>query len=352
MSGVIGHVMYAILGAKASASRRLPIMSVINHHYPSYLAGAYRGCDIQTMPSGINLKSGDPFGYGTLPSGVSELNGLPVKPWRFRFQYRDYTSKEVTDLFYGRSHLVLGWSADDLALSLPWDHLPDYIGSVVEDSFELFGPGRRQLAYVLGWAAHVAGDALIKDVRPGIELELLNGKYTPQNRPIQDLIAFHEIGRNELHLNWESLLADLCATPVEPIQPHYMRVTKRRGELGERYPVAWAPEKHELLLKLLETNRWYLKLWIDQILEKLVLRSTPSGLQCHPELSATANGLSYLEMIELAETANFRHALWQMGEEIADLFEAVVEITPRLQKLLESDLPSWTDITARWKTTK
>ena len=49
--------------------------------------------------------------------------------------------------------------------------------------------------------AHVVGDSLIKSEQPGIELFLLNGKYTPQNRPIQDLYAFHVVGRQEMGLD-------------------------------------------------------------------------------------------------------------------------------------------------------
>ena len=71
---------------------------------------------------------------------------------------------------------------------------------------------------------HIVGDSLIKSVRPDLKLELLDGKYTPRNRPIQDLVTYHEVGRRELRLNWDALLADVADTPVEPIQMHYMRV--------------------------------------------------------------------------------------------------------------------------------
>ena len=62
--------------------------------------------------------------------------------------------------------------------------------------------------------AHVVSDSLIKSVQPGIELHLLDGKYTPRNRPIQDLVTFHEIGVKEFGLNWAALLADLAATAL------------------------------------------------------------------------------------------------------------------------------------------
>lgn len=79
---------------------------------------------------------------------------------------------------------------------------------------ELFGPGHRALAWVLGWMTHVTGDGLIKAVLDGINLHLIDGKYTATNRPVQDLVTFNEIGREELGLNWASLLDDLATTPV------------------------------------------------------------------------------------------------------------------------------------------
>ena len=48
MSGTIGHTMYAMLGAKAATQRRLAIGAIIRRHWPSYLAGSYLGCDVQT----------------------------------------------------------------------------------------------------------------------------------------------------------------------------------------------------------------------------------------------------------------------------------------------------------------
>ena len=50
MSGVVGHMMYAMLGARVAEHRRLPIVPVIKRHYASYLCGSYLGCDVQTLP--------------------------------------------------------------------------------------------------------------------------------------------------------------------------------------------------------------------------------------------------------------------------------------------------------------
>ena len=71
--------------------------------------------------------------------------------------------------------------------------------------------------------------------------------------------------------------------------------------------------------------------------------------ECDPELSKLAGGLRYVEMKEAAEQADFRQALWQMGEIIADLFERLVETQERLQELPTSDGPDWETLTRRWR---
>jgi hypothetical protein len=86
MSGVIGHVMYAILGAKAAAHRRSPLEALIGRHWASYLAGAYLGCDIQTMPEAICIDTGKEVGYGTAPLEKSPLTGGKVRPFRLAFE--------------------------------------------------------------------------------------------------------------------------------------------------------------------------------------------------------------------------------------------------------------------------
>ena len=64
MSGVVGHMMYAMLGARVAEQRRLPIVPVIERHYASYLCGSYLGCDIQTLPAATCDQTGEPVGYG------------------------------------------------------------------------------------------------------------------------------------------------------------------------------------------------------------------------------------------------------------------------------------------------
>lgn len=349
MSGIVGHTMYAMLAGKAAEERKLPISSLINRHYASYLAGSYLGCDIQTLPEAICIDTGQEVGYGTVPLDSSPLTGGAVKPWTLKFREGEFTPRDIHRMFYGRAHLVFGWSAEDRAQTVPWDHLPDYLSAVVADAFDLFGPGERKLAYLFGWMAHIVGDSLIKSVQPGITLQLLDGKYTPANRPIQDLVTFHEIGRRELGLHWEDLLADAAESPVEPIQLHFMRAARPRGVLADRFPNAWVPHHEELLTKVLSENRRYLKIYVPRLLKEYALTQSRSGPQCSAELSRVTGGLNYAEMLELASKANFRHALWQMGEAIVQLFEQVIARQPKLQTLPRIPGPTWTELTTRWR---
>ena len=349
MSGIIGHSMYAILAGKAAAERKLPITSLIHRHYASYLCGAYLGCDVQTMPEAVCVDTGQDVGYGTAPLEKSPLTGGPVRPWSLDFAGKQYRPREIHRAFYGRAHVVFGWSPSERIHAVPWDHLADYCAAVVQDAVELYSPGQRQLAYLFGWMAHIVGDSLIKSVQPGIDLVLLDGKYTPANRPIQDLVTFHEIGVKELGLNWAALLTDLAETPVEPIQFHYMRVAQPRGELAESFPNAWAPQHAPLLRQVLAENRRYQSIRNSRLLQKYQLRETKNGWQCSDELTRQAGGHTYPEMVGLARRAQFRHALWQMGEAIVGLFEQVVDRTPQLQELGEHQDRSWSEITAKWK---
>src|SRR6185437_323554 len=110
MSGLIGHVMYAVLGAKAARHRKSPLTGVIHRHYASYLAGAYLGCDVQTLPEAICVDTGQEVGYGTVPLQKSPLTGGSVRPWTIEFAGSRYTARDIHRLFYGRAHLVFGWS--------------------------------------------------------------------------------------------------------------------------------------------------------------------------------------------------------------------------------------------------
>ncbi|MFI4852505.1 MAG: hypothetical protein ACIAZJ_25630 [Gimesia chilikensis] len=351
MSGIVGHTMYAILGGKAAVQKQLSMASLIHRHYSSYLAGAYMGCDIQIMPEAICVDTGEEVGFGTAPLERSPLTGGEVKPWMLMFQGKEYRPRQIHQLFYGRAHVVFGWVPAERKFTVPWDHLPDYAARVFQDARDLYGPGDRQLAYLFGWLAHIVGDSLIKSVQPGITLNLLDGKYTPANRPIQDLVTLHEVGRRELKLDWASLLADLAETPVEPVQLHYMRVSQPRGLLGTDFPDAWAPQHEALLLRVLAENRRYQQIRTPRLMKQYALKQQGTRWVCDEELSRRTGGLSYTEMVALAEKANLRHALWEMGEAVANLFAQVVERVPYLQNLPDTSVPGWEELTVRWKAT-
>lgn len=348
MSGIVGHTMYAVLAAKAARKRKLPIAPILSRHQSSYLAGSYLGCDVPTLPAAVCDDTGEPVGYGAIQLEKSPLTGGKVTPWKLKHGGWEYSPKEIGTLLYGRSHLVFGWNNNQTQHTLPWDHLADYAADVIGDAITLFGPGDRKIAYCFGWLAHVIGDSLIKSVRPGIDLYLLKGKYNAQNRPIQDLVTFHEIGIKELHLNWGNLLYDLCDTPVEPIQTHYMRVAKPRGQLAQSYPNAWDSDLEKLTLAVMAENRRYQRIRNARLLKQLELKREKGCWTCDEELSKITGGLSYQEMVELAEKANFRHAMWQMGEAIADLYEQVIEAQPLLQELPIDNAPDWKTLTQRW----
>ena len=53
-------------------------------------------------------------------------------------------------------------------------------------------------------------------------------------------------------------------------------------------------------------------------------------------------------MVALAEKADFRHALWQVGEAIADIFSEIVDLVPELKNIYHLDKPNWKTLTKRW----
>jgi hypothetical protein len=349
MSGIIGHSLYAMLGLKAATQRKLPVAPIAARHFASYLAGAYLGSDIQTMPEAVCVDTGREVGYGTVPLEKSPLTGGAVRPWKFKHGGMEFTPREIHEQFYGRAHLVFGWSKADREHTVPWDHLPDYFADVVEDTVDLFGPGERPLAYVFGWMVHVVSDSLIKSIQPGLDLHLLDGKYTPRNRPIQDLVSYHEIGVKEFHVDWPALLADLSATPVEPVQLHYMRVAEGRGRLAKEFPNGWLPEKRGLMAAVLAENRRWCAVHAQDVVRDLQLVKGADGRWDCSEAIRKGVGLNYAQMLEAADKANFRHALWQIGEAVAKMFEAAVQRSPRVAKLPTTGGPTWEEISKTWQ---
>jgi hypothetical protein len=142
------------------------------------------------------------------------------------------------------------------------------------------------------------------------------------------------------------LLTDLAETPVEPIQPHYMRVGIPDGALGREFGEAWAPEKAWLLEAMLLENRRFLRRYVPAVLADMELHQTLAGLDCNEALRQTA-GLSYPEMVELAQKADFRHTLWQIGEAVADMLASVVQREPRLARVPADHASSWKELTRR-----
>ncbi len=349
MSGIIGHTTYAILAAKAAMARRLPVGPIAHQHFSSYLAGAYLGCDVQTLPEAVCVDTQEEVGYGTAPLEKSPITGGPVKPWKLNHDGTDFTPYDIHRIFYGRAHLVFGWNETERDRTIGWDELPHYLAATVADAIELFPPSRRRLAYLFGWVTHVVGDSLIKSIQPGITLNLLDGKYTSRNRPVQDLVSFHQIGREELGIDWGSLLADLADTPVEKIQPHYMRAAKPSGRLAWDFPYDWCEQFEPLLVKVLAQNRRYQRIRNGRLLEQMALRRVGRDWVCDDRLSRRAGGLSYAEMLEAARKAGFRHALWQIAERIADVFEQIVRLQPLLHDFPTDLGPNWKNITRTWR---
>ncbi len=348
MSGIVGHTVYALLSLRAAEARKVPVASILHRHLANYLAGAYLGCDIQAMPEAICVETGEEVGFGTVPVEKSPYTGGPVRPFQISVRGVQFTPRQIHELFYGRAHLVLGWRKEERRLAVPWDRLPTYFTAVVHDGLDSYGPGERPLAYAFGWMVHVVSDALIKGAQPGLNLRLLDGQYTPRNRPLQDLVSFHEVGRKELGLNWPALLTDLAETPVEPIQAHYMRVGLPDGSLGREFGDGWTPEKAWLLEAVLVENRRFLRRYVPAVLADMELHQTADGPDCNENLRKTT-GLSYPEMVELAQKAAFRHTLWQIGEAVADILASVVQREPRLAHIPADRSPSWEELTQRWR---
>jgi hypothetical protein len=321
MSGLVGHTMYAVLAAEAAEKRGLSITPVLRKHFASYLTGAYLGCDIQVMPEAVCVDTGEEVGFGTVPLEKSPITGGNVTPWYLEHEGIKYTPRQIHQMFYGRSHLLFGWHGDEAKLAVPWDHLPDYCALVVRDLRRHPDFSERALAYVFGWMVHVVGDSLIKSIRPGIKMQLLDGTYTPRNRPIQDLFTLHKIGIEERGIPWAKWFAEMAATPVETIQPHYMRIGERGGALGQMYGDGWQPERMSLLNAVLKENRRWLKHHAEDVLRDMTLTN---GTEVSAAVSKATGGLSYAQMMELAEKAQMRQTLATIADEAAGLFEKVL----------------------------
>ncbi len=328
MSGLIGHTMYGILAAKAAQGRGLCVSPIIERQLPSFLCGAYLGCDIQVMPEAVCVDTGREVGFGTVPLEKSPITGGAVRPWALEHEGRKYRPKEIHGLFYGRAHLVFGWTAPEVSLRVPWDHLADYCALAIRDDMT----SERGLAYALGWMVHIVGDSLIKSVQPGIRMHLLDGVYTPRNRIVQDQFTFHTIG-GELSLDWPKLFRDMAATPVEPLQPHYMRIAGKSGRLGQVFDDGWKPELQPLLNAVLVENRRWLPHHTEDVL-RVVQRDSE-------EAKRVSGGLEYDQMIQMAEAAGMRDTLVTIAEQCADLMEQTIARVPEWRNLPPQPKSEW-----------
>jgi hypothetical protein len=330
MSGIIGHTMYAVQAADKLLAGHPSVAAMLKRQWSSYLCGAYLGCDIQTLPEAVCVDTGEEVGYGTVPLTKSPLTGGEVKPWVLKHEGREYRPRDIHKRFYGRAHLVFGWNVADRKHTVPWDHLGDYAALTFQDANELYPAGESKLAYLFGWLVHIVGDSLIKSVQPGLKMKLLDGLYTPRNRPVQDLVTYHEIGRKELGLDWPELLSDVAATRVEPVQLHAMRVTRPRGALAASFTNAWSWADEELMTLVCQENRRYLKTYVERLLPTYELTRVGAERKCDAELSRRTGGLQYSEMVHAAQQAGLRDTLNQIADEAVSLFDQVISRVPAL----------------------
>ncbi|HYF35619.1 MAG TPA: hypothetical protein VD994_10045, partial [Prosthecobacter sp.] len=158
MSGLVGHSLYAKLASREADRRGLSVAPLLARHEASFLAGAYLGCDIQVMPQAVCVDTGREVGFGTVPLDRSPITGGPVKPWTLTSNGQSYTPKQIHELFYGRAHLVFGWTSADTGLTVPWDHLDDYCALAIRDHLAAHPQADTAIAYLFGWMVHIVSD--------------------------------------------------------------------------------------------------------------------------------------------------------------------------------------------------
>ena len=315
MSGIIGHTLYAELALRECVRRKQRWAAALQKHRASFHAGAYIGSDIQVMPEAVCVDTGKDVGFGTVPLERSPITGGPVRRFRLDTVDGPLTATQVHEHFYGRSHLVFGWTHTEKELRVPWDHLPEYFAAVITD---LDPAQEHSLVYTLGWIVHVVSDSLIKGQQPGIELNLVDGRYTPRNRPVQDLISYHDIGIAELGMDWPKDLAAIAGTPVEDCQLHYMRCTAAQGRLANLFPDGWKPQSSATLRAVLTENRRYVR---QHAQDEIASMQLTDG-ECRAELRERS-GLTLAQMREAALKARFREMLNAMTAQILGMFADV-----------------------------
>lgn len=321
MSGLTGHTLYAILALRQAEEWTPSLVPLLKRHLASYLAGAYLGCDIQIMPEALCVDTGREVGFGTVPLTASPITGGAVRPWNLEHAGRRYRPSEIHRLFYGRAHLIFGWSKDETRLALSWDAVPDYAARVIQDWLALGERSESGLAWIYGWLVHVVTDSLIKSRQSGLKMHLIDGLYTPRNRPVQDLFAFHEIGIKELHLDWPSLFQSMAETPIEAIQFHYMRCGPPSGVLADRFAEGWKPGDRELLKCVLKENRRWLVHHSAEVLKDMKLEMQGGTQIPSASLREWTGSASYAQLMETAERSGMRETLRILAEESVHMFD-------------------------------
>lgn len=123
-----------------------------------------------------------------------------------------------------------------------------------------------------------------------------------------------------------------------------MRCLPARGKLGGLFTEGWKPESGGVLRAVLTENRRWVREHAKDVLADMALRNG----ECSKRMSTLA-GMSYAAMVQAAEQARLRHALWQMGEAVAAMFEATQKRSARLAALPKDDGPDWETIGQQWK---
>jgi len=93
--------------------------------------------------------------------------------------------------------------------------------------------------------------------------------------------------------------------------------------LAEKFPTGWSPKHEQLLYAVMSENRRYQKIRNPRLVEQLALDQMPDGLNCNVQLSQITGGLSFEEMMQLADAAGFRQTLAQIGEAVAQFLASI-----------------------------
>ena len=130
-------------------------------------------------------------------------------------------------------------------------------------------------------------------------------------------------------------------------QIHYMRIGQPYGLLGQMYPYVWDPGTAGLLREVLKQNRVYQKVRNQRLLDKYKLTRINGEWTCDVRLSEIANHLSYSQMVELAEQAEFRSHVDAIAETICELFEQVFQLSTALVSVRPAEY-KWERMIRRW----